>query len=101
MPKKIENPFISYVSSLSTDDLSQLVEAIDIRIDKDKYDFTSLEEAAIFYNREPKCPNCGSNRYIKEGRTNAGHTRYRCRVCDDTYTLLADSIFNSAKNLIA
>ena len=97
MPKSTSNQFLDYVFSLSLDEFNQLIEAIDTRIDKEKYGFTSFEEAAIFYNREPKCPNCGSSVYAKEGKTNAGHIRYRCKNCDNTYTLLADSIFNSAK----
>ena len=97
MSKKIKNPFVDPVFSLSDDDFDSLLTAIDLKIDKARYGFTSFEEAALFYGREPVCPECGSNSYFKEETINAGRIRYRCKDCDSTYILLADSIFNSAK----
>lgn len=94
---KIVNPIENYVFSLSSTDFELLKESIYKRIDNDKYGFTSFEEAALYYSRKPICPNCGSNTYYKDGKTNAGFNRYRCKECDNSYTLLTNSIFNSAK----
>ena len=96
MSEKI-NPLKDYVFALSADDFLKLKEAINIREDKEKYGFTSFEEAAVFYKRKPFCPCCGSAEYISDGHTPSGHIRYRCQTCDKSYTLLSDSIFNSAK----
>lgn len=94
---KSSNPIEDYVFSLSDNDFKTLQEYVDKRIDFDMYGFTSFEEAAIKYQREPICPKCGSSSYHLDGKTNAGYTRYRCESCDSSYTLLSDSIFNSAK----
>jgi len=96
MPKK-QGLIEDYVFSLSNEDFKLLQESVDKRIDSDKYGFTSFEEAAIFYSREPKCPYCNSSYYHLDGTTNAKHTRYRCESCGSSYTLLSDSIFSSAK----
>lgn len=91
------NPFEEYVFSLPDDLFEKLKEAIDTRIDKQRYGFSSFEEAALFYDRKPLCPICGSQRYFEDGHTSAGHKRYRCKDCSESYTLLSDSVFNSAK----
>jgi len=35
----------------------------------------------------PSCIYCRSSKVIKHGKTNNGHTRYRCRVCGRTWVL--------------
>ncbi len=96
MSEKI-NPLKDYVFALSADDFLKLKQAIDIREDKEGYGFTSFEEAALFYERQPLCPECGSKSCFRDGITPAGHLRYQCRDCGTYFTLLSDSIFNSAK----
>lgn len=91
------NRFEDYVLSLSNDEFEELKKAIETRIDKDKYGFTDFEKAALFYKREPICPLCGNNKYTEDGFTPSGSLRFRCKSCDNSYTLLSDSIFNSAK----
>lgn len=75
----------------------RLQESVNKSIDRDRYGATSFEEAAILYKREPICPVCESKDCYLDGKTNAGHTRYICKSCDSSYTLLSDSIFNSVK----
>ena len=96
MSEKI-NPFEDYVFVLSADDFLKLKQAIGNREDKEGYGFTSFEEAALFYERQPLCPECGSKSCFRDGMTPAGHLRYQCRDCGTYFTLLSDSIFNSAK----
>ena len=86
-----------YVFSLSDVQFKALKEAVDKRNDKERYGFTSFEEAALFYQRKPICPKCSCGEYVLDGQTPAGHTRYRCMECGCSYTLLSDSVFNSAK----
>lgn len=52
MSEKI-NPFEDYVFALSADDFLKLKQAIGNREDKEGYGFTSFEEAALFYERQP------------------------------------------------
>lgn len=74
-----------------------LCDCVNQRNDKKLYGFSSYEEAALYYKRKPMCPRCESILYHKDGYTNAGYIRYRCLTCNCSYTLLSDSIFNSAK----
>ena len=96
MPKVI-NPYMDFVLGLDDEQFDLLCDAINQVKDKKLYGASSFEEAAILYKREPICPMCGSKTYFQDGYTNAGHIRYRCLICDCSYTLLSDSIFNSAK----
>lgn len=82
---------------LSSEEFKELKEAVDKRIDYELYGFTSYEEAALHYGRAPICPKCNSDKYHFDGYTKAGHIRYKCEICNCSYTLLSDSIFNSAK----
>ena len=91
------SPFEDYVFSLSDDEFSLLIKASDKRLDKMRYGVTSFEEAALKYGRKPVCPVCGGFSIYEDGFTPAGHKRYRCEDCNCSFTLLSDSIFNSAK----
>ena len=66
MSKK-SNPFEDYVFSLSSEDFDYLLKAIDKRIDKQKYGYTTFEEAAIHYSRTPTCPKCLSSESFCQG----------------------------------
>ena len=92
-----ENPFEEFVFSLDPVQFQQLTQAADKRIDKERYGFSSFEEAALAFGRIPVCPKCGSEYNHEDGTTPAGHKRYRCEECGSSYILLSDSIFNSAK----
>ena len=94
---KNNNSLEDYVFSLSDDEFDNLLIAIDKKIDKQRYGYTTFEEAAIHYDRTPICPKCSSSLYHLDGKTNANHKRYRCDNCNTSYTLLSNSIFNGAK----
>ena len=53
---KAADRYLDYVLSLSSEEFSNLKEAVNIRIDRDEYGITSFEEAAIKYGRKPICP---------------------------------------------
>ena len=94
---KTVNPFLDYVFKLSSDEFNSLKEAVELRIDKDDYGVTSFEDAALSYGRKPVCPKCGSTLYHEDGYTDSNHKRYECDACFNRFTLLSNSIFNSAK----
>ena len=96
MPKTV-NPFMDFVFGLDDTQYDLLCDCVNQRNDKKLYGFSSYEEAALYYKRKPMCPRCESILYHKDGYTNAGYIRYRCLTCNCSYTLLSDSIFNSAK----
>ena len=95
MPKS--NPFLDEVYSLSDLEFSQLNEAVTFRKNKEKFGFTTLDEAALKYQREVSCPNCGSISCKKDGKTKTGKQRYRCNSCGNGFVYLSNSIFNSTK----
>lgn len=72
MAKK-SNPIEDYVFSLSSEDFDYLLKAIDKRIDKQKYGYTTFEKAAIHYGRIPTYPKCLSSAYHLDSHTNANH----------------------------
>lgn len=95
---KVNNSFFDdYVNTLADDEFNSLIASINKKIDKNKYGETNFEDLALKYGRKPICPKCGCEVYANDGYTKAGHNRYRCKECDSSYTLLSDSIFNSAK----
>ena len=94
---KPKNEYSDFIFSLSDEDFAQLQEAVNLRINKQKYGVTTFEELALNVERTVKCPKCGSESYWKDGYTSAGHHRYRCKECGCSYTLLSNSIFNSTK----
>lgn len=86
-----------YVFSLSSNDFKRLQDAVNLRSNRDKYHATTFEELAEYVGRPVICPKCNSKRYILNGHTPSGRKRYRCQDCQSTFTLLNQSIFNSAK----
>ena len=97
MPKS--NPFLDEVYSLSDLEFSQLNEAVNFRKNKKRYGFTTLDEAALKYQREVSCPTCGSISCKKDGKTKTGKQRYRCNSCGNGFIYLSNSIFNSTKKI--
>ena len=86
-----------YVFSLSMEDFKKLCAAVDKRIDKQLYGVISFEEAAMHYGRPVVCPKCGSKDNHEDGFTLASHKRFKCEECGCSFTILSNSIFNSAK----
>lgn len=92
-----QDSFESYVFSLSGNDFTRLQNAVNERLDKERYGATSYEELALNEGRKAVCPFCESTTHIDDGYTGSGRQRYRCTDCARTYTLLHSSIFYSAK----
>lgn len=86
-----------FLFSLSDEDFNDLIHSIDKRMDKEKYGVTIFIEAAEKFGRKVICPSCNSDRCVKDGNSNTDHQRYLCKDCRKRFTLLSDSIFNSAK----
>ena len=82
--------FDDYVNDLTDDEFDSLIKSINKRIDKKKYGETNFEDLAIKYGRKPVCPKCESKNYSNDVYTSAYHSRYRCKDCDCSYTLLSN-----------
>ena len=71
-------------------------EAIASRKNRQRYGVSNFEELALHYSRTPSCPRCGSKDHIFNGHTPDKKTRYRCKECNNTFTILSNTIFHSA-----
>jgi len=96
-----ENTFTDLVFNLNDKDFTTLLEAVNMRLNKEKYGVTNFEELAIKYGRRPVCPKCGSRQYVNNGHTPDGKQRYLCQACNTPYNILSDSIFHSTNKEFA
>lgn len=97
MSNTINNPYQDFVFSLSENEFKSLEEAVLMRKNFKKYGAYTFEEFALKYNRQPVCPKCGSNRYIKHSHTSNSKQWFQCKSCGCRFNLLSSSIFNSTK----
>ncbi len=97
MPTTASNSMRDYVFSLSKEELYQLKDLVENRIDEIVYGASSFEALAEKFDKKPQCPRCHSDNYILHGNTPQGKQRYKCLNCNKTYTLTSETIFNSSK----
>jgi len=69
-----QNSFESYVFSLSGSDFARLQNAVNERLDRERYGATSYEELALNEGRQAVCPFCGSTTHIDDGHTGSGQS---------------------------
>lgn len=90
------NPFAGCVDALSDEEFLLLERAVATRACREKIGFGTFDEAAAIYRPHPPCPSCGG-RPVKDGRTEAGHQRYRCRDCGRRYSAFTSTVFEDSK----
>lgn len=95
MSNTFENPYKDFIFSLSENEFKALKEAVSMRNNFEKYGAVNFEELALKYNREPKCPKCGSIDFVKHSHGPKNKQRYQCKTCGCRFNLLSNSIFNS------
>lgn len=91
------NPFTDDVNALSDEDFVLLKYAVATRRCYEKTGFSTYTELVENYRLIRPCPRCGSDEYIKNGKTPAGHQRYICKKCDLEYSTLTGTIFEHSK----
>ena len=70
---------------------------------RDNYDKRHIapgdeREIALLNSFAPsQCAICGSGSFIKYGKTGVGLTRYKCRDCGGTFTVITGTIFDQRK----
>ena len=87
----------AYVLSLSQSDFQSLQKAVTYRANRDKYGFSTLDEAAEFYGRPVRCPDCRSTHCVSIGSSPGGNKRFQCRDCGRKFSYLSGTVFFSAK----
>ncbi len=90
------NPFQEEVDALSDGDFAALAAAVAARRCREETGFATFEEAARAYRQSRPCPACGGEAR-RDGRTPAGHQRYRCRKCRESFSSLTGTIFEHGK----
>lgn len=86
-----------FVFNLNDFEFKQLINVIQERQTRDFLGTNSFEEYALKIGRSPKCPYCNKKEYYSIGHSINHSQRYRCRICNKTFGLLTNSIFNSTK----
>ena len=89
--------FCTYVLSLSQSDFQSLQKARPYRANRDKYGFSTLDEAVEFYGRPVRCPDCRSTHCVSIGSSPGGNKRFQCRDCGRKFSYLSGTVFFSAK----
>ena len=51
----------------------------------------------LFQDQNIKCPKCGSNNYIKNGKDKTGLRRFICKNCRKEFNVLSNTLFSSSK----
>lgn len=90
------NPFTGRVDVLPDEEFALLGRAVAARACREKIGLGTFDEAAAEYRASPPCPSCGGEA-SKDGKTGAGHQRYRCRKCGERYSSFTGTIFENSK----
>lgn len=78
-------------------DFALLRQAVEARACRDRIGYGTFDEAAEAFRPRPACPRCGSGRVARDGRTPAGHRRFRCPDCRARFGALSGTIFENCK----
>lgn len=55
-------------------------------------------EASFLNDYKPSlCPHCGSKAFVKNGKYKNGVQKYRCSICDKSFNILTNTIFDNHK----
>lgn len=91
------NPYEGMVSSLDTDEFDELCAAVAARKCRSLIGAGTLDEAVALWRPHPPCPSCGSPGCARDGRTPAGHQRWRCPVCGSACSALTGTVLEYGK----
>ena len=90
------NPFAGRVDALPDEEFALLERAVATRACREKIGLGTFDEAASEYRSSPPCPSCGESP-SKDGKTAAGHQRFRCPSCGERYSSFTGTIFEDSK----
>ncbi len=91
------NPFNKFVSSLSNDEFSLLLVAVQERKCREEIGFGTYSEAAALYRPSPQCPHCSAKDAFKDGWSSSGLQRFRCRQCGTRYNSLTKTVLEHCR----
>ena len=91
------SPFGGFVSTLSSDEFAQLTNAVLERRCREEVGFGTFAEAAALYRPDPACPSCGATGAFKDGWSESGLQRYRCRNCKTRFNSLSGTVLEHCR----
>lgn len=91
------NPYMGMVSSLNSNDFNALCLAVEQRKCRERIGVGTLDEAAKLWKPDPKCPNCSFPDATRDGKTPAGHQRWRCPACNTAFTSFTRTVLEYSK----
>ena len=91
------NPYLGMVSSLGDEDFAALADAVAERKCRSLIGVGTLDEAAELWRPHPACPSCRFPDPARDGKTPAGHQRWRCPACGESYSAVTGTILEYSK----
>ena len=91
------NPYRDMVSSLNAVDFDALCSAVEERRCRDLIGAGTFDEAIELWNPHPACPTCAFPDCARDGKTPAGHQRWRCSVCGTAFSALSATVLEYGK----
>ena len=91
------NPYRDTVSSLNAVDFDALCSAIAERKCRNLIGAGTFDEAIELWNPHPACPTCAFPDCARDGRTPAGHQRWRCPACGTAFSALSATVLEYGK----
>lgn len=99
MPKM--NAYAARVAALSADEFGELMAAVSERRCREEHGFGTFAEAAELYRPSPDCPECGLPSPIRDGWSESGLQRYRCRRCGTRFNSLTGTVLEHCRKELA
>lgn len=91
------NPFGDFVSALDEVQFNHLCDSVGERKCRALIGAGTLEEAAELWRPHPPCPSCGFPDCVRDGKTPAGHQRFRCPLCHTAFSSLTGTVLECSK----
>ena len=99
MPKT--NAYAARIAAMPDDEFAQLAVAVNERRCRDEYGFGTFAEAAALYRPNPPCPSCGAAEPFRDGWSDSGLQRYRCRGCGTRFNSLTGTVLEHCRKELA
>lgn len=91
------NPYAGLVDDMPGEEFALLERAVAARACRERIGVGTLDEAAEAFRPRPGCPRCGRPGAARDGRTPAGHRRFRCRGCGARFGALSGTVLENCK----
>ena len=92
------NPFAGRVAELGPEEFELLSSAVRERECREELGFGTFAEAAALYRPSPACPSCRDPSQFRDGTSDSGLQRWRCRACGARFTSLTGTVLEHSRS---